>query len=207
MSDVHNCPHCDGAIANDPNIAGQEVTCPYCEKSLLMPFATGRAMQQPYHVPLVSTDSPPSSVMRRYGNRKRGMHPGIILLAAGIPLLIVFSCCFLGILISVAGGTGEMDYHEAVEFIDHPEKFRDREITISQMEFLGRLPVPATDMAVFEKTFYSGGFDNKATLRIVIKIPPNIDFPRIETYDRVTVRFKCGGGNLYFGNEAVAVER
>ncbi len=41
------CPHCGGQIANDPQLAGQQVACPHCKRPLLMPAAPVLPRAQP----------------------------------------------------------------------------------------------------------------------------------------------------------------
>lgn len=41
------CPHCRGQIENDPRLAGEQVSCPYCNRPFLMP--TAPAPRSPAH--------------------------------------------------------------------------------------------------------------------------------------------------------------
>lgn len=61
------CPHCRGAITNDPALAGKVVQCPHCQRQLTMPqlpsFAASQGSGDPFD--FVSQDkSPPHQSLR-----------------------------------------------------------------------------------------------------------------------------------------------
>ena len=56
-----SCPHCNGLIASDPNLAGQQVACPHCKRHLVMPAAPVLARTQPVAQQSGSDDSPTES--------------------------------------------------------------------------------------------------------------------------------------------------
>ena len=51
------CPHCGGQIANDPRLAGRQVSCPHCKRPLMMPAAP-RPPSPVQAIPALPVDSP-----------------------------------------------------------------------------------------------------------------------------------------------------
>ena len=231
MSDTFQCQHCNGEIESNPQLAGQEVTCPHCHASLTMPgnpfdFVKDRVS---------STDRSSSSVAS-HRRKKQNLNPMLIAGGGVAVFLLISTCMCCGVVGLFNSGEDDGAGHGAagngaagngaagngaagngasnmVDFIDNTEKYKGQVLEFKMMHFSGEgnYGIPLRQRrgtwAKFRLSTWgiSDGTGTSATM--IIKIPADLELPNVNFGDDVIVRFRCNNGDLIHGNEAIEIRR
>lgn len=205
-----SCPHCNGPIAADPSLAGQQVACPHCSRIFLMPGQTlAQAIapvpsQAANGTPIMIDPSPAASlsVSHRYG-RKKTSWPLWLVIGAPIAGMMLLCCGGLAVL-DIGDGSGWYDVSIA-DFIDNTHEYRGDELEFDMMLSFQHVGSSLRQHRGGAALFYLS--DGSASADVVVQIPANLEVPNASAGDDLFVQFKCTQGRLDSGNVATRIRR
>lgn len=115
MSANISCPHCRGILGFDPALAGQVVSCPYCQNQFQMPRAAPPAPRaaapqsvNPFESPAApefnfgEQEDPSPKRLSRTRAKNRVKAPAILMMVYGS---LVFALMLFGMIVDIAGIT------------------------------------------------------------------------------------------------------
>jgi len=207
------CPQCNGAIQNNPQLAGQNVTCPHCSTQFVMPGQSAKPAVPQEGSPgfdfsqLSASDGDerrPRSVSQRHGQQKASKR-------TSWPLWLKIALPAFGVMVLCCGGLrgcsgGGWEYVSVADFIDNTADYRGDELEF-EMQFF---PMDEISLRLYSggmAPFYLYDMDSDASADMYIQIPRDLNVPNAGHGDTLIVRFVCNDGQFVRGNVATSIER